>query len=279
MLPECWVQIPSLKKMLTGTDKWAQAIHRSVLKRLIELAPDEARPYVIAEISNLQSMVDSTIIGGLPDQTIPEVDPILLTQLRALVKVGGVRNDLFIKQKTALAVRYATSGIYPDLMLLYRENVARLTISSRADLLAYLAKQNEQEVLPLIEEALNGVPPEQEFNFLPELTGLYFSDGIDALLRKRLESEAPQVASTTAYLLALHGPESDQKVLEARLERWRKEWANRSVEAETNLQGTVERELVYGLIHAKSWKLSPERVKELQQSCITKYCRQSFPAR
>ena len=73
--------------------------------------------------------------------------------------------------------------------------------------------------------------------------------------------------------------ESDQKVLEARLERWRKEWANRSVEAETNLQGTVERELVYGLIHAKSWKLSPERVKEFQQSCITKYCRQNFPAR
>ena len=73
--------------------------------------------------------------------------------------------------------------------------------------------------------------------------------------------------------------ESDQKVLEARLERWRKEWANRSVEAETNLLGTVERELVYGLIHAKSWELSPERVKELQQGCITKYCRQNFPAR
>jgi len=99
------------------------------------------------------------------------------------------------------------------------------------------------------------------------------------LLRKGLESEAPQVASTTAYLLALHGPESDQKVLEARLERWRKEWANHSVEAETDLLGTVERELVYGLIHAKSWKLSSERVKEFQQGCITKYCRQNFPAR
>ena len=134
-------------------------------------------------------------------------------------------------------------------------------------------------MLPLIEQALNGVPPEQEFNFLPELTGLYFSDGIDALLRKRLESEAPQVASTTAYLISLHGPESDQKVLEARLERWRKEWANRIAEAETNLQGTVERELVYGLMHAKSWKLSPERIKELQQNCLTKHCQQNFPAR
>src|SRR3989442_1572062 len=84
------------------------------------------------------------------------------------------------------------------------------------------------------------------------------------------------LSSRKAYLISLHGHESDQKVLEARLERWRKDWADRSVEAETNLQGTVERELVYGLIHAKSWKLPPERVKELQQSCITKYCRQNF---
>ena len=271
--------IPSLKQILSRTDRLSKGNHRPALKRLIELAPDEARPYVVAEISDPQSFVDWTIMGSLPDETIPEVDSILLNQLRAVVKVGGVLTDIFIKQKAALAVRFATNGIYPDLMLLYRENAARLTISSRADLLAYLVKQNEREALPLIEEELNSVPPEQEFNFLPELTRLYFSDGIDALLRKRLESDTPQIASTTAYLVSLHGPESDQKVLEARLERWRKEWANRIVEAETNLQGTVERELVYGLIHAKSWKLSPERVKELQQSCITKYCRENFPGR
>lgn len=283
LLEQYWVQlrdpslVPSLKKLLTSTDRWAQAIHKSILKRLIELAPEEARPYVIAEIRNSQSLVDPEIVGGLPDQTLPEVDSILFNQLRALASVGGVVNDIFIKQKAALAVRFATNSIYPDLMMLYRDNAARLTTSSKASLLAYLVKQNEREALPLIEEAMNSVPPEQEFNFLPELTRLYFSDGIDALLRKRLESDAPQVASTTAYLIGLHGPESDQKVLEARLERWRKEWASRSAEAETNLQGTVERELVYGLIHAKAWKLSPERIKELQQGCITKLCSQNFP--
>jgi len=283
LLEQYWEQlrdpslIPSLKKLLTSTDRWAQGIHKSVLKRLIELAPDEARPYVIAEIRNPQSLVDPEIVGRLPDQTLPEVDAILLNQLRTLAGVGGVVNDIFIKQKAALAVRFATNSIYPDLMMLYRDNVTRLTVSSRADLLAYLAKQNEPEALPLIEEALNSVPPEQEFNFLPELTRLYFSEGIDALLRKRLESDAPQVASTTAYLISLHGPESDQKVLEARLERWRKEWADRVAGDEINLQGTVERELVYGLIHAKAWKLSPERIKELQQSCVTKYCSQNFP--
>jgi hypothetical protein len=185
---------------------------------------------------------------------------------------------MFIKQKAVLAVRYATNSIYPDLMLVYEENVARLTISSRADLLAYLAKQNEPEVLPLIEEALNGVPPEQEFSFLPELTHLYFSDAIDGVLRKRLASDDPRVVSTAAYLLSLHGPASDEKVIEARLERWLQDWRNRGTEAESNLQGTAERELVLALIHAKSWKASPARIKQLQQGCITQLCRQNFPA-
>ena len=270
--------VPSLKKLLTGTDRWAKAIHKSVLKRLIELAPDEARPYVITEISDPQSFVDPVILGSLADQTIPEVDSILLNQLSALARVGGVRNDMFIKQKAALAVRYATNSIYPDLMQVYKDNVARLTISSRADLLACLAKQNEREVLPLIEEALDGVPPEQEFNFLPELTHLYFSDAIDAVLKKRLESDDPRVVSTAAYLISLHGPANDEKVIEARLERWLEEWRNRSAEADGNLQGTAERELVQALIRAKSWKASPERLRQLKLGCITQLCRENFPA-
>ncbi len=272
--------VPSLKKILTGTDTWAKAIHKSVLKRLIELAPDEARPYVITEISDPQSFVDPVILGGLADQTIPEVDSILLNQLSALARVGGVRNDMFIKQKAALAVRYATNSIYPDLMLVYKDNVARLTISSRADLLAYLAKQNEQEVLPLIEEALNGVPPEQEFNFLPELTHLYFSGGIDAVLRKRLDSDEPEAVRTAAYLISLHGPASDEKVIEARLDRWLKEWGNRGIELQNDApQSMVQTELIIALTRAKAWKASPERMKQLQQSCITEMCRRNFPAK
>jgi len=79
-----------------------------------------------------------------------------------------------------------------------------------------------------------------------------------------------------AYLISLHGSAADEKVIEARLERWRKEWGDRCVEAESNLQDTVERELITALSRSKSWKLPPERVKELQQSCITQICRQTF---
>jgi hypothetical protein len=91
-----------------------------------------------------------------------------------------------------------------------------------------------------------------------------------------LESDQPQAVSTAAYLISLHGPADDQKVIEARLERWLKEWRHRPAEADANSQGMAERELIMALGSAKSWKLSPERVKELQQACVTKICRQNF---
>jgi hypothetical protein len=269
--------IPVLKKLLGSTDRMSKGINKTLLKRLIDLSPDEARPFVVAEISDPSSFVDPEVLGSLPDKTLPEVDQLLLSQLRALAKVGDVRTEFVFKLRAALAVRYASSNIYPDLMTTYTENVKRLTISSRAALLAYLAKQNEREALPLIEQQLAELPVNQEFNFLPELAKLYFSDGIAAILRKRVESDDPEIASTTAYLLAKYGDASDRKILETRLERWRREWAGRQLEADANQQGRIESELVSGLNRAKDGRISPERVKELQQSCITKMCKQQFP--
>ena len=269
--------IPVLKRLLISTARMGKGINWTVLKRLIELSPAEARPYVIAVIGGPLPFINTEILGSLPDKTLPEVDQPLLSQLRAAAKMGDVGSEVFFKPKAAMAARYATSSIYPDLMVVYTENVKQLRISSRAALLAYLAKQNEREALPLIEQALDELPANQEFNFLPELTRLYYSDGIAAILRKRVESDQPEVASTTAYLMAKYGDAGDRKILEARLERWRKEWGARQLEADTNQQGRIEGELLSALNRAKDGRIAPERVKELQQRCITKLCKQQFP--
>ena len=146
-------------------------------------------------------------------------------------------------------------------------------------MLAYFAKHNEQEALPLVEKALSELEIEQGNWLLDALTKLTFSTGIDSILKQRLELDEPAAASHAAYLISKYGPASDEKVLLARLERWSKEWRDRAAEADTNLQGTVERELMLGLISAKSWKLSEERVAELRRSCVSKYCRESVQRR
>jgi hypothetical protein len=65
--------------------------------------------------------------------------------------------------------------------------------------------------------------------------------------------------------------------LEERLKRWREQWRDRIAEADAQHRGQIERELIWALINNKSWKLSPERVRELRMSCMTQLCKQSNP--
>src|SRR5258708_28205802 len=139
-------------------------------------------------------------------------------------------------------------------MELYQQSGAKLPLESRACLLAYCARYNENEALPLIEQVLAGIEPGQDFNFLPDLTRLYFSDGVDGVLRKRLESDEPRAVSTSAWLMSKYGPAGDQQVIEARLERWRKEWGNRAAEAQANLPETAERAIGEAQPPAKAWE-------------------------
>ena len=268
--------LPAIKQMLSGKDKANKMVHDTALKRLIELAPDEARSFVVSEVVDPTSLVDFEILRSLSDTTLPETDASLLEQIRRFSSSTRGYDVTYLKQKASLAARYATVGIYQSLMELYQQRGAKLPLESRACLLAYFARYNENEALPLIEQVLAGIEPGQDFNFLPDLTRLYFSEGVDGVLRKRLESDEPRAVSTSAWLMSKYGPAGDQQVIEARLERWRKEWGNRAAEAQINLQGAAEREMVTALLRARSWKASPERAKELEQNCITEFCRQNF---
>ena len=51
--------VPSLKKMLAVTGMASKNIHDAALKRLIEVSSDEARPYVVAELKDPASLVES----------------------------------------------------------------------------------------------------------------------------------------------------------------------------------------------------------------------------
>ncbi|HEY5884787.1 MAG TPA: hypothetical protein VIT88_08880 [Pyrinomonadaceae bacterium] len=268
--------VPALEKMLEYAGQSNKNIHDTALKALLDIAPGKARKYLIAEIRDPQSLVEYDVLQSLPDQSLPEVDAALLLQLQTRAESKVNFDKVHLKHKATLAARYASAHIYSELMEFYKTNDPKLDLETRAALLAYVAKHNEPEALALIEEILENLQPDQDFNFLPQFTHLYYSDAIDAILRKRLESDEPSVTSTAAYLISLHGPAANQKVLEARLERWKQQWSERSAEANANSQGRVEREIIMALGNAKSWKISPERYKELQRGCVTRMCREHF---
>ena len=262
--------IPSLKKMLAGP------VRAEALKRLLEIAPDEKRALVIAEIRNPSSLVDPKILGTLDDEFLAEADAPLLAQMRTFAGSPESPLRLFASYKVALLARYATENIYGELMQLYREAGEKLPTEVRSGLLAYFAKHNEAEALPLIEQARSQQQPNEYPRVIDEVTKHYYSEAIGGLLKKDLESDDPVRASRAAYSIGQHGFAGDEKVLEARLQRWRADWAERATQADAQQQGPIERELIGALISGKSWKLPPERVQELRTSCITKACKESF---
>ena len=70
-------------------------------------------------------------------------------------------------------------------------------------------------------------------------------------------------------------------MIEARLDRWVKEWGKRSAEldagTDTNMiQNMVEVNLIESLAVGKAWKLSEEKIKMLRQGCVTRLCREHY---
>ncbi len=272
--------ISAYKRALSTTPGPGQKhIHEAALKLLIEIAPDEARPFVVAEIRDPNSFVDVKLLGSIEAKSLEEADASLLEQIRRLASLPNNAGFVHMKQKTSLLVRFGSAGIYQELMELYQAVGPKLYRDGRAGLLAYFAKHNEREAIPLIEQAIAELKPDEDPAVLSELTALYYSDAIGILVKKLLATDDRALASMAAYLIGLHGSSDDQKVLEARLKRWQEEWGNRVAEADEQHQGRIERELIWALTHGKAWKLSPERLRELQMGCLTQMCKQSNPIR
>jgi hypothetical protein len=269
--------VPSLKKMLKWTGVAEKNLHETALQRLADIAPEEIRPYVVAEILNANSLVDSKILGLVQDESLPEVDLPLLDQIRALATSTQGRDQIYLTVKAPRLVRFATDKIYQPLLDLYQSRKDKLPADVRGAFLAYFSKHNEREAVPLIEQAASELNSQQYNRVLSNLTELYYSEAIGTILKKLLEMDDTSVARHAAYLIGRNGLPGDEKVLEARLKRWQEEWRDRVVEADSRNQGQIERELIYALINGKAWKLSESRVKELRTGCLTQLCKSSNP--
>lgn len=281
LLNQYWEQlrdpslVPSIKKILGNTAIASSYMHGAALKRLLEVSPDEARPFIIAEIRDPNSFVDREILGSLPDPTLPEVDSVLLEQIRQFASSPAGSNRVRLQYRTALAARFASKGIYANLMDIYRQAGEKMPPEALPGFIAYFARHDEAEGLALLERTLDQSLDRQS-TLLSDFARLYFSEAVDTLLRKRLESDEQEIASTAAYLISLHGPADDLKVIEQRLQRWQRDWGSRIADADSNFQGRIETELIMALTRGKSWKQPPEKVKELQRGCVTKICKQTF---
>jgi hypothetical protein len=273
--------LPAVERMyLNNPGPQGYQMRATALRRMKELNPVKARAYIIAEIRDPSSAVDYELLASLPDETLPEVDDALLEQIKSAAPQSQRYDFLTLSHKVKLAARYGSPAIYDGLLEAYRAWGGKWQPDARGALLGYLARYNPQQALPLVEQALAQTGQGNDSTLLLEVTRPSYPEELRGLLRRRLEGEDPSAVGSAAYVMSQRGAEADAPLLEARLERWRKEWAGRAAELDAPegvMQRMAEVNLVSSLLMSKVWKLPKEKAAALTRSCVTQDCRRYEP--
>lgn len=272
--------LPAIERMLANRgEAGSYQVKTDALRRLTELSAERARPHILAEIRDPSSVVEYEVLTALGDETIPEVDEALLGQIKTLAPQRRGFDSTLLRHKAMLAARYASPAVYDGLLETYRAWGDRWQPDARGAVLGYLARHNETQALPLVEQALAQLHPGQDSSLLLELTRSSCPGAVRELLRRRLEGDDPSAVGAAAYVMSQHGARADEELIESRLARWRKEWGGRAAELDAEgaaLQRMAEINLLESLLRSKVWKLPEEKAARLVRGCVTEDCRRRY---
>ncbi len=219
MLPAFWPQlrdpslVPALERILSNPRSPWPGRRGAVLAALFDLAPERAKPFVVAELQNPDGLRDAALLGRIPDAELPELDPLLLSR----IQVTGPK----LAEDSMVLARFASAVILPDVTKLYALQQASWNPPVRMHVLAYLARRQGDEVLPLVRAAAQQDLREHGTagNTIGAMADCYFSDVVAKVLREQLAGDDSKSAPWAAYYLSKFGTRDDQALLETRLIR------------------------------------------------------------
>ena len=260
-------------------DAFRQEELRSIaLRRLNELSPDEGRRLILAEIQRPKLRVDVAVLRLLPDETLPELNPVLLANLEEARRTGSWH----INDNSELVERYATDEILSRVRAVYEsQSVGRWDCRTQAALLAYFfrvapatAGEDLNKALAAKDRGYAGC-----FNrVLKDVAELHMSAEVEEVATAALDSEDSEVVSQAASVLADYGSADAEKALWQRFEKWNEE-ATQTRSAETGEekltddQVKIEKALREALTSGQAWLSDPEKLKRVRELCLTEKSR------
>jgi hypothetical protein len=236
------------------------------LRRLYQLSPEEGRQLLVDEIRRPKPSVDAKLLRSLPDETLAEVDQVLLTNLETSVKDGSGDTDII----SELIERYATAAILSRVRAIYEApGVGKWACRPQAALLAYLLRVDPTTG----GEHLNRALAARGKNFtrcyaslLTDVARLQMSAELEAAATAALDDSAQEVVSHAATVLGEYGSADTEKALWQRLEKWHDPTQSRS--EGVSAQEATEKALRSG----RAWLSDPKKLKQLRDLCLTERC-------
>ena len=199
----------------------------AALTRWYELDPEGARDAVIEEIIRPKPRYNASVLGILPDKTLPDTEFQLARHFLATDNYeieGNIASLLF---------RYADSDVWPEVAAKVSEKVGKWACEPQDTMLAYALRVDPQSAAPLIERAIAARDAESNGcrrELFQGIGELQTDPVLEELATRSLTDPDPQVAQTAATYLGSHGSANAEQPLWDRYEAWSKEWTGRGKE-------------------------------------------------
>ena len=238
-------------RMAATEPRWSPA----ALGLLARIAPDEARPLIIEDISREKPRYVGLShwlkpLTELPDRQLPELDHVLHS------KLIGKDPDLFIVIQ--LIDRYATTNLLADVVAIYSTKEGRWACDIQNSALRYWIRSDPEEGVKALGRALQ----------LREKTGCYRNTLSDVLLEQwttnalplvhaSLEDNEPEVVVAAVKVLEKHADSNEVTTVLDTIGR-----ISRMKVGELEKERQVD-SLAHILLDSKRWSLTYEQLERL----------------
>ncbi len=264
--------IPVLEKVVNGgfvpASNWPQSV---ALRRLCELSPEVARPYILRELRSDVPRIDTSVLGLLPEKELPELDSIMVS------RVLKSRDDGYRAMATALVQRYASAGIAKDLRPFMDQNIGNMTCESAANLLVYFLRVAPEDGSRLLNRAMQarGTLSCRD-NLIQRLAGIRMSPEVEQAAIAALNDSDLSVAHEALNVLREDGSADCKAAILRSFRQWHQQWEGRAKDLNTpaNVKWQLDEAYYGALAFAQGWVSSKEELEALRDLCLSEACKQ-----
>jgi HEAT repeat protein len=176
-------------------------IFSRALLRYKEFEADKARAVILNDIKQARPMLANEVLLSLPDESLPEMEEILVQNLLALRETSPFKAPLLIE-------RYATARILPKVIEFYQENKGRWACSVQNSLLRYWVKHDRRNGLTAVVEAVgfrNRKHTRCYTSVLYHVLSAHYGPDAEEIALSFLDDEEPDLVINVVRLLGHNG--------------------------------------------------------------------------
>ena len=264
--------LPALRRLVSAPPSDAESLPDLALRRLAQLAPDEARPLLLRQIRNPPPGATVKTLGSLPDEELPDLDDAIAANLE--------HSDRDID--AALVQRYATKNVASRILTAVTDQIGRLACSQQASVLAYFLRVDEVTGAALLDRAAVSRETGCWRTLVSDVAALRMTPALERRAVTDLDSTDPDVVIAAAKALGDHGSGAALQPLREAFRHWHDTWSARASElayrrvgeGPHTRQSMVEDTFRQAIGAGQGWLMRANDLSELQSLCVTDACRQ-----